>query len=440
MTYAEAVARLLALRGGEHAGMRPGLERIQGLLGALGNPERRYTLVQVGGTNGKGSAAAMLAAMLKAHGRRVGLYTSPHLLTVRERIRVDGEAISEAALADGYDALATLIARFDATMFEATTALALDYFEGEGVEMAVLEVGLGGRLDSTTVGVPAATVLTRIALDHQAWLGDTLEAIAAEKAAIVRPGVGVAVSAAQAPVAHTILVERAREAGVALLVEGRDLRVEVKERGLGGQRIRCHGPGWDMDDLRLGLLGTYQPSNALVAVAAARALGAPASAIANGLVRARWPGRFDVRRAHGGWLVLDGAHNPAGALALAESLTAYFGGQPLTLVAGMSADKDAAGILRPLVPLADRVILTAASNARAATADDLVAAMPSTAAPVARAASVEHALALAAAPPRTPVVCVAGSLFLVGDALRAVGAGDQPCAVENAGDGLDSVS
>jgi dihydrofolate synthase/folylpolyglutamate synthase len=195
-----------------------------------------------------------------------------------------------------------------------------------------------------------------------------------------------------------------------------------------------------MDDLRLGLLGTYQPSNALVAVAAARALGAPASAIANGLVRARWPGRFDVRRAHGGWLVLDGAHNPAGALALAESLTAYFGGQPLTLVAGMSADKDAAGILRPLVPLADRVILTAASNARAATADDLVAAMPSTAARVERAASVEHALALAAGPPRTPVVCVAGSLFLVGDALRAVGAGDQPCAVENAGDGLDSVS
>ena len=126
MTYAEAVARLLALRGGEHAGMRPGLARIEGLLGALGNPERRYTLVQVGGTNGKGSTAAMLAAMLRAQGRRVGLYTSPHLLTLRERIRVDGEAISEDALADGYDALATLIARADASMFEAITALALD--------------------------------------------------------------------------------------------------------------------------------------------------------------------------------------------------------------------------------------------------------------------------------------------------------------------------
>jgi dihydrofolate synthase/folylpolyglutamate synthase len=438
MTYAEAVARLLALRGGEHAGMRPGLERIEGLLGALGNPERRYTLVQVGGTNGKGSTAVMLAAMLKAQGRRVGLYTSPHLLTLRERIRVDGQAISEDALADGYDALATLIARFDATMFEAITALALDYFEGEGVEIVVLEVGLGGRLDSTTVGVPAVTVLTRIDLDHQAWLGNTLGAIAAEKAAIVRPGVGVAISAAQAPPAESVLVERARQVGVALLMEGRELGVEVKERGLGGQRIRCHGPGWQLDDLLLGLLGTYQPSNAVLAVAAARALGVPESAIAGGLVRARWPGRFDVRRAHGGWLVLDGAHNPSGARALAESLTAYFGGQPLTLVAGISADKDGAGILGPLVPLADRVILTAASHARAAAPADLAAVMPATAATLECAPSVEQALALAAAEPRTPVVCVAGSLFVIGEALRAVGAGDQPCAVEKSGDGLDS--
>jgi dihydrofolate synthase/folylpolyglutamate synthase len=439
MTYAEAVARLLALRGGEHAGMRPGLARIEGLLGALGNPERRYALVQVGGTNGKGSTAAMLAAMLRAQGRRVGLYTSPHLLTLRERIRVDGEAISEDALADGYDALATLIARSDASMFEAITALALDWFEGEGVEVAVLEVGLGGRLDSTTVGVPAAAIVTRIDLDHQAWLGDTLAEIAAEKAAIVRPGVGIAVAAAQAPAAEEVLARRAREVGVPLLMEGRDLAVEVCERSLGGQRLRCHGPDWEMNDLLLGLLGTYQPSNALLAVAAARALGVPPSAIADGLLRARWPGRFEVRRADGGWLVLDGAHNPGGALALADSLTAYFAGEPLTLVVGVSADKDAAGILRALAPRAERVILTAATNARAAAPADLAAAMPSTPAIVQTAASVDEALALAGAPPRTPVVCVAGSLFLVGDALRALGAGDQPCAVEKAGHGLDSV-
>ncbi|HXG16219.1 MAG TPA: Mur ligase family protein, partial [Calidithermus sp.] len=219
MTYAEAVARLLALRGGELAGMRPGLERIEGLLAALGHPERAYTLVQVGGTNGKGSVAALLAGMLKAAGRRVGLYTSPHLVSFRERIRVDGEAIPEDAVADGVEALGTLIARLDATMFEATTALALDHFAREGVEVAVLEVGLGGRLDATTVGAPAVTVLTPIALDHEAVLGSTLAAIAAEKAAILRSG--VAVSAAQAPEVEAVVRARAAAAGVPVLFAGR---------------------------------------------------------------------------------------------------------------------------------------------------------------------------------------------------------------------------
>src|SRR5438876_10954018 len=204
VTYAEAVARLLALRGGEHAGMRPGLERIETLLEALGNPERRYTLVQVAGTNGKGSVAAMLAAILKADGRRVGLYTSPHLVSFRERIRVDGEAIAEDDVADGFDAIATLVARLDATMFEASTALALDHFAREAVDVAVLEVGLGGRLDATTVGAPAVTAVTRVDLDHQEVPGAARAAIAAEKAAIIRSG--VAVSAAQAPEAADVLL------------------------------------------------------------------------------------------------------------------------------------------------------------------------------------------------------------------------------------------
>src|SRR2546426_9530403 len=177
MTYAEAVARLLALRGGEHAGMRPGLERIEGLLAALGHPEERFTIAQVGGTNGKGSTAALLAAMLKAAGRRVGLYTSPHLVSFRERIRVDGEPITPDAVADGVDALSTLVARVDATMFEATTALALDHFAREAVDVAVLEVGLGGRLDATTVGVPAVTGLSRGDRDPQGHPGTTPPAL-----------------------------------------------------------------------------------------------------------------------------------------------------------------------------------------------------------------------------------------------------------------------
>ena len=171
MTYREAVARITGLRGGELAGMRPGLDRIEALLDAIGNPERSMTLAQIAGTNGKGSVSAMLAAILQAAGRRVGLYSSPHLVDLRERIRVDGRPIPETDLADGVEALGTLIARLDATMFEALTALALDHFAREGVEVAVLEVGLGGRLDSTTVGRPAVEVITSIDYDHQAYLG-----------------------------------------------------------------------------------------------------------------------------------------------------------------------------------------------------------------------------------------------------------------------------
>src|SRR5205807_1506877 len=295
MTYAEAVARLLALRGGEHAGMRPGLERIKTLLEALSNPERRYTLVQVAGTNGKGSVAAMLAGILKADGRRVGLYTSPHLVSFRERIRVDGEAIAEDDVADGFDAIATLVARVDATMFEASTALALDHFAREAVDVAVLEVGLGGRLDATTVGTPAVTALARIDLDHQEVLGATLAAIAAEKAAIIRSG--VAVAAAQAPEAAEVLIARAAAVGVPLLMEGGELSVRVRARDLDAQTIDAAGPGWRLEGLRLPLLGVYQPSNAVVALAAARALGVGDAACREGLARARWPGRFEVLRA-----------------------------------------------------------------------------------------------------------------------------------------------
>jgi dihydrofolate synthase/folylpolyglutamate synthase len=436
MTYAEAVARLLALRGGEYAGMRPGLERIEALLDALGHPEQAYTLAQVGGTNGKGSMAAMLAAMLRAEGRRVGLYTSPHLVNFRERIRVDGAAISEDALVDGVEALGTQVARLDATVFEASTALALDHFARERVDVAVLEVGLGGRFDSTTVGRPVVEVLGPIDFDHREFLGDTLTAIATEKAGILRSG--TAISAAQPPEAAAVVLDHVARAGLPLLMEGRELSVAVRARSLDGQRIDCAGPGWRLDDLTLGLLGAYQPGNALLAVAAARVLGVGERATRQGLARARWPGRFEVRRRAGGWLVLDGAHNPAGARALAASLDAYFGQAPATFVVGMLRDKDAAGILAPLLPRARRVVLTASSSPRAAAPGDLRALVPA-AVPCALAASVSEALALADEEPASPILCVAGSLTLVGDALRHLTGGNKPCPVENSADSIDSL-
>src|SRR5438876_637511 len=373
VTYAEAVARLLALRGGEHAGMRPGLERIEGLLAALGHPERRYRLVQVGGTNGKGSVAAMLAAILKAAGHRVGLYTSPHLVSFRERIRVNGEPITEDAVVDGVEALGTLVARLDATMFEAATALALDHFAHEAVDVAVLE-------------------------------------------------------------------RRATAVGVPLLLAGRDLSVTVEHRDLKGQRITCAARGWSIAHLRLGMLGSFQPENALLAVAAARALGVGDAAIGDGLERARWPGRFQVLGRDGGWLVLDGAHNPAGARALATSLRDFFGAAAVTFVLGILRDKDAGAMLDALAPLTRRLILTASSSPRAAEPAALRAAAPASIPEVELAPSPVDALAMAARPPSTPVICVAGSLSLIGDVVRHLAGSDTPCSVEEGADSMGSFS
>jgi dihydrofolate synthase/folylpolyglutamate synthase len=434
MTYAEAVNRLLGLRRGEITGMAPGLERIEALLTSLGRPETRFTLAQIGGTNGKGSTASMLASMLKAAGRRVGLFTSPHLVSFRERIRIDGAPITEDAVVDGLDALGTQIARVDATMFEAATALALDHFAQEGVEIAVLEVGLGGRGDATTVGQPAVTVLTRIDFDHEMWLGRSIESIADAKAAIIRSG--TAISSAQRPQARAIIERRAAEVGVPLLVEGRDLHVAVRASGLDGQRIDCAGPGFTLDDLSLPLLGLHQPSNALAAVAAARVLGADEAAIRTGLARARWPGRLQIVR-RDPLTILDGAHNPDGARALAASLRALLGDARITFVLGIYADKDARGIVDALAPLARHVVLTRAANERAADPAAL-AALVDAGTPTTVTASVAEALSVAAASSPTPIVCVAGSLAVVGEALRALSGSDIPCPIENGAGSMDA--
>ena len=415
MTYAEAVARILALRGGERAGMRPGLERIEAMLDAIGRPEQAFTIVQVGGTNGKGSISAMLAAILQAAGRRVGLYTSPHLAHYRERIRVDGRPISESDFVDGVDALGTLITRLDLTVFEAGTALALDHFCRERVDVAVLEVGLGGRLDATTVGKPRVVVLGPIDYDHQHELGDTLTLIATEKAAIIRSG--VAFSARQHPEAEAVITRRAAEAGVPLSLEGRDLRVAPLDFTLEAQRLHREGPDWRISDVACGLLGVYQPGNALLAAAAARELGADEGAIRAGLRGARWPGRFQIFR-RDPLVILDGAHNPAGARALAASLRAYFPERLVTFVIGVLADKDAGGILAALRPLAARVILTASANPRAAPPDALRALLPA-GARVDTARSPQDALTMAIAEDPRGIVCVAGSLSLIGDVLAA---------------------
>lgn len=438
MTYAEAVSRLLALRGGEHAGMQPGLERIEALLDALGRPEQRYDLVQVAGTNGKGSVSSLLATMLRSAGRRVGLYTSPHLCSFRERIRVDGVPISPDAVADGVDALGTLIARTHATMFEATTALALDHFARERVDIAVLEVGLGGRLDATTVGRPVVSVITPVDVDHEAVLGSTLTQIAVEKAAIIRSG--VALSAAQAPAVWSVIAERARAQCVPLLLEGRDLHGTVLDRRRDSQRVTLGGPGWLVSDARLTMLGRFQVSNAVLAAGAASCLGVPEAAVRAGLERTRWPGRFQLLGADP-TLVLDGAHNPSGARALRQALTEYFPGEPVTVIVGLSRDKDAAGIVGELAPAAARLILTRAAHPRAVDPATLLAAVPaSLPATVEVAPTVAEALVRAQSAPGHAVVCVTGSLFLVAEVLALHSTQpaepDSPCGIEKEADSI----
>lgn len=442
MTYPEAIGKLLSLRGGEQAGMRLGLERIEALLEALDHPEKRFSIVQVGGTNGKGSISVMAASILKAAGLRVGLYTSPHLCSFRERIRVNGRAISQEAVAEGVEEIWPLVGQVDPTVFEAVTALGLAYFARQGVDLAVLEVGLGGRGDATTVGHPLVSVISPIGYDHQASLGWSLEEIAAEKVAIVRSG--RAVAAAQAPAVRGLLCQRAASAGVPLWLEGEELSVRLLSRDLSGQRLALSGPGWSVTDVFLPLLGGFQSQNALLAVAAVKALAfagvrAPDTAIREGIERVRWPGRFQlVSRAP--WIVLDGAHNPAGAQALALSLREAFGDRPKTVIAGVSADKDKAGILKAIAPLATRLILTASTHPRTTPPEELRALLPPTEARVDMTKSVAEALRVALSPPETPIICVTGSLFVVADVLtQAQGGGDIPCEIEKGRDSVESL-
>ena len=434
MTPAAAVERLLGLAPFEHARMQPGLERIQAVLAALDHPERGLAIVHVGGTNGKGSVSALTEAILRAAGLRTGLYTSPHLLDVTERVRIAGAPVSR-------DVLGRLAARLDPwlqagslTFFEAITAVAFLAFQEARVDAAILEVGMGGRWDATNVGPPGVSVITRIDHDHQQYLGRHLAEIAAEKAAIIRGPGTIALSAAQAPEAMEVVRARSLAVGVPFFVEGEALSVDVVRSDLRGHRLHVagNGPGdaFALRDVELALAGLYQPANAVLALGAVRAFAAltgrsvSEAAMRTGCADVRWPGRFQVipvPRPEPGrprYALLDGAHNPAGAQALAASIRHLFPAATVSLVLGISADKDRAGILKALAPLGTRLYLTAASNPRAAAPADLAGELPPVDAAVSLAPDIGAALPAALAAGDADVVCVAGSLFLIADALR----------------------
>ncbi len=383
MDYPQALAWLY---GTQLFGIKLGLESMGRLCRSLEIDVARPRFIHVAGTNGKGSTCAFAASVARAAGYRTGLFTSPHLVSFAERIRVDDELIPESRAAEILAQIRETVTGWDPhpTFFEITTALALRYFQLLETEIVLLETGMGGRLDATNIVSPAVAVLTPIALDHQRWLGETIVAIAAEKFGILKPGVP-AVSAPQPP---EIAVPD---------------RVAVVSRPV--------PDGWT-----LGLAGPHQRSNAALAVAALEAAGVALSerVIRAGLAAAAWPGRF--QRVDGGRMVLDGAHNPAAARALVATWQEAYGGERATIVFGALRDKAVAEVLAILEPVAERFIFTRPESPRSVDPSTLRASPPSE-----YAGSLKGALALAASYPERQLVT--GSLFLVGEALGMVEVG-----------------
>jgi dihydrofolate synthase/folylpolyglutamate synthase len=389
----------------EPLGMRFGLERVERALAALGHPERAYPILQVGGTNGKGSSCAMAAAALRAAGHRTGLYVSPHLVRFHERIQVDGLPIGEGALEELTAEVRRACPWHEAggpedrlTYFEFATLLGFLHFARARVDVAVVEVGLGGRLDATSAATPRVAAVARIGLDHVQLLGDTVEAIAREKAGIFKRGVPAVVHAAQPPGALEALREEAARRGAPFHVAA---------------------AAWDGP---IGLAGPHQRGNAAFAAEALRRLDAagvrvPREAIAEGIVGARWPGRLETLDG----VLLDGAHNPDGARALAEALASLHPGRPVELVFGVLADKDHLGMISALGPVVRRFHLVAPPSPRARPPAEYREEVERFA-PAVIHDSVEAALAAARrAAADGALVCVAGSLYLIGAARPLLG-------------------
>jgi len=394
----------------EQFGIKFGLDNIFALVARLGHPERAFRTIHVAGTNGKGSVTAMVDTALRAAGHRSARFTSPHLVDLTERFVIDGRAVSRDAL---FDAIADVRQAIDAlrdegilavqpTFFEVTTAVAFELFRRAGVEVAVVEVGLGGRLDATNVVSPMATAITSIAFDHQLYLGSTLREIAIEKAGIIKPGVPVVVGVLDAEAAAAI-DEVARERGA-----------EV---------IRT-SPG-EVEGFTIGLRGSHQRANAavartLLAVVDARGLAVPPAAIATGLATVEWPGRLDWRRlADGREALLDAAHNPAGAVALASYLK-DLPGPALPLVFAAMRDKDIRDMLSVLLPVTSRLVVTRAPMARSADPSAILTLARGIAPSLEMSAEASVGAALDRAWRASSRIVVAGSIFLLGEVIREI--------------------
>lgn len=412
-------------------GIKLGLSTMRALCAALGHPERQYRTVLVAGTNGKGSVAAMVSAALGAAGHRTARYTSPHLVRLEERFDIDGAAVDPAALDAAITRVRAVVDQLQGeglidihpTFFEVTTLAAFELFRQAGIEVAVLEVGLGGRFDATNVVDPVASAIVSIAFDHEAYLGDTLEKIAYEKAGVIRPGCPTVVGDlpdAAGRVVRAVCDER----GAARVDASAGCTVDAS-RHAGLTRLALSTPRGSYGPLTMALRGRHQVSNAVVAVRLLEAIDAVGvrvsrAAIESGLTSTKWPARLSLYERPGGRrLLVDGAHNPAGAATLAEYVDEEWPGG-LPLVFGAMRDKHVTGMVEALVSVARPLVLTTAPGRRAAGAHELARALPAGfAGPVLQ--EPDRRAALDAAWAAGPTIVVAGSLYLAGAVLEDLG-------------------
>ena len=389
LSYQEALAWVYGL---QRFGIKLGLENMQRLITALHVDLAGACVIHVAGTNGKGSVCAMIESIARLKGYRTGLFTSPHLISFRERVRVNGDMISDADVAIGLTKIRDLVTDWQPhpTFFEVTTALALDYFTGQKIDIAILETGLGGRLDATNAVQSNVSVITAIDLDHEKWLGDTLEQIANEKAGIIKPKVPVV----SAPQSH--------QAEQAILASAAKCKAPV------------HFVAEKYSQTPIALQGAHQRQNAAIAIAALRhaKIDITDSVIARGLLNVEWPARFQ-RWDHRTFL--DGAHNPVAARVLANTWRESFGGQLTSLVLAILSDKDLQGICEALVPITDHVVLPRIRSERAANPQELAKILINLGTRCQISSTLADALDKASA--RNASILITGSLHFAGEAL-----------------------
>jgi dihydrofolate synthase/folylpolyglutamate synthase len=422
MSYQDTINYLYNL---QKYGIKFGLENTNKLMGLMDNPYLKFISIHIAGTNGKGSVSAMLASVLQEAGYKVGLYTSPHLISFTERIRINGREISENKVIELADEIRNRLSaiessdckeeEFTPTFFEFTTTIAFTYFAEEKIDIAVIETGMGGRLDSTNVIKPLVSVITPIDHDHKEFLGDTIQKIAYEKAGIIKDG-GIVVSSPQNNEAMDVLKTVAREKGARLFAVDKDTSVAEKQCNLEGCIFDYKGIKNVFKDLLISLAGRHQMQNAATALLALEALGLKINeaAIREGLRKTKWPGRLEIVERES-LIILDGAHNPAAAKRLREFLSENAHNKKIILVLGILADKDITGIISELSAIADNIILTKPEYYRASDPEkikELIKGHPVTVINNIPDA-IMHAKEIAMP---DDIICITGSLFTVGEA------------------------